>query len=298
MKAVWATVLLLSAAAASPAGAAVVRLKDGAALEGTVISSDSRELVIRTPAGPRRIDAALVRSVEYEAAPPAGPAPRPPPHAPPPEPWRSEDTNLLSFGFGLAAPLSSVDLHAVGGGRASEGDLGPAVGVRYLRSMTSRFAAGLDLDYLHRAGTDSPGLLPLADSSVTGDNLLILAVVRWRLIDHGSVRPYLLGGAGASRSWTRIESAPIRGFAWTDTNSDEARRLVDDSVWAFAAAARLGVDFDWEFADPAVIGLEAGWTGLESRTYGATRSGRDLGLTSVSSRLDLFTLALRWSLRW
>lgn len=290
MKAAWAAILLLLASASAPAGAAIVRLKDGAAIEGTVISADGRELVIRTPAGPRRVDAALVRSVEYEAA--------SPPYAPPSEPWRSEDKNLLSLGFGLAAPLSRVDFHAVGGGRASEGDLGPLIGARYLRSVTSRLAAGLDLDYLHRAATDSPGLLPLADSSVAGDNLLMLAVARWHLIDHGSVRPYLLGGAGASRSWTRIDSAPIRGFAWTDTNTDEARRLVDDSVWAFAAAARLGVDFDWEFADPAVIGLEAGWTGLESRTYGATRSGRDLGLTSVSSRLDLFTFAVRWSLRW
>ncbi|MBI2789536.1 MAG: hypothetical protein HYX59_12720 [Elusimicrobia bacterium] len=306
MKAAWAAVLLLlaaaappaGAAAAPPAGAAVVRLKDGASLEGTVISSDARELVIRTPAGPRRIDAALVRSVEYEAATPAGPTPSPPPAAPPSEPWRSGDKNIASFGFGLAAPLSHVDFHAVGGGHANEGDLGPLLSVRYLRSATSRLAAGLDLEYLHRPATVSPGLLPLADSSVSGDNLLMLAVARWHLIDHGSVRPYLLGGAGASRSWTRIESAPIRGFAWTDTGTDEARRLVDDSVWAFAAAARLGVDFDWEFADPAVIGLEAGWTALESRTYGATRSGRDLGLTSVSSRLNLFTLAARWSWRW
>lgn len=298
MKAAWAAVLLLLASAAPPAGAAVVRLKDGARIEGTVISSDARELVIRTPAGPRRVDAALVRSVEYEPAPLPAEAPRAPAYAPPPEPWRSDDKNLFSFGFGLAAPLSHVDFHAVGGGRASEGDLGPAVGVRYLRSVTSRLAAGVDLDYFHRAATDSPDLLPLADSSVVGDNLLMLAVARWHMIDHGSVRPYLLGGAGASRSWTRIESAPIRGFAWTDTGTDETRRLVDGSAWAFAAAARLGVDFDWDFADPAVIGLEAGWTALESRTYGATRSGRDLGLTSVSSRLDAFTLAVRWSLRW
>lgn len=283
--------------AAAPAGAAVVRLKDGARIEGTVVSATDREIVIRTAAGPRRVDAALVRSVEYETETAPAAAPRPP-AAPGKEPWRSEDRNIVSFAFGLAAPLDDVDFASIGGGRANDGDLGPLLGVRYLRSFSSRFAAGLDLDYLHRSATDSPNLLPLANASVFGDNLLMLAVGRWHLLDSGSARPYLLGGAGASRSWTRIEAAPIPGFAWTDTNTDETRRLVDDEAWAFAAAARLGVDFNWEFADPAVFSVEAGWTALESRTYGATRAGRDLGLSSVSSRLDLFTLAARWSLRW
>lgn len=290
--------LILLASTAAPAGAAVVRLKDGATIEGTVISATARELVIQTPAGPRRVDADLVRSVEYETAAPPPEKPRAPASAFPPEPWRSDEKNLFSFGLGLAAPLSDVDFAAVGGGRASDGDVGPLFGVRYLRSYTSRLSAGLDLDYLHRAATDSPGLLPLANASVLGDNLLMLTVARWHLLDRGAARPYILAGAGASRSWTRIEAAPIPGFAWSDTDTDETRRLVDDAAWAFAAAARLGIDFDWEFAGPGVFGLEAGWTGLVSRTYGATRSGRDLGLTSVSSRLDLLTIAARWSLRW
>lgn len=289
--------LLLLAAAAAPAGAAIVRLKDGATIEGTVLSATAKELVIQTPAGPRRVDAALVSTVEYEAAPLAE-RPRLTEAPPGSEPWRSDEKNSVSFAFGLAAPLDDVDFAAVGGGRANDGDLGPLLGVRYLRSFTSRFAAGADLDYLHRSATDSPSLLPLANASVFGDNLLLLAVARWRLIDHGVARPYVLGGAGASRSWTKIEAAPLPGFAWTDTNTDETRRLVDDEAWAFAAAARLGIDFNWDFADPAVFSVEAGWTALESRTYAATRAGRNLGLTSVSARLDLFTLAARWSLRW
>lgn len=294
MKPAGTLLLLLLAAAAVPAGGAVVRLKDGGRLEGDVVKADSRELVIRTAEGTRRVDAGLVQSVEYETPPPRAALPSPP-AAPA---WRSEDRNVVSFGLGLAAPLSSVDFKSIGGGEANDGDLGPILGVRWLRTMSGGLAAGLDMDYLHRSQTASPGLLPRADSSVAGDNLLLLAIARWHMTDRGVARPYLLGGAGASRSWTRIESAPIRGFAWTDTNTDEARRLVDDSVWAWAWTARAGVDFNWEFADPAVFGLEAGLTGLESRTYSATGAGRDLGLSTVSSRLNLFTLTARWSWRW
>lgn len=289
--------IVLLVSAVGPAGAAIVVLKDGARIEGTVLSATAAELVIQTPAGPRRIDAALVRSVEYEAAAPSAAAPAYPAE-PRKEPWRSGTDNLFSFGFGLAAPLNDVDFGAIGGGRANDGDLGPLIGVRYLRSVTPRFAAGVDLDYLHRAATDSPGLLPLANASVLGDNLLFMGIGRWHLIDHGTARPYLLGGVGLSRSWTRVEAAPIPGFAWTDTNTDETRRLIDDAAWAFAGTARLGLDLSWDFADPAVFTLEAGWTALQRRTYAATRSGRDLGLDSVTSRLNLFTFAARWSWRW
>lgn len=297
MKPAWFLLLFLLASAAPPAGAAVVRLKDGGRIEGSVISATPQEVVIQTAGGSRRIDAALVQTIEYE------------PSALPPAPskfspgWSGEPylpaagRNLFSFGLGLAAPLSDVDFGSIGGGSASNGDFGPLLGVRYLRAVTNRLAAGLDLDYLHRAGTNSPGLLPLANSSVSGDNLLILALARWYLIERGFARPYLLGGAGVSRSWMRVEAEPIRGFAWTDTNTDESRRLVDDSAWALAATARLGIDFNWDVTDPAVFGIEAGWTALKSRRYGATRSGQDLGLDSVTGRLNLFTLATRWSWR-
>lgn len=294
MKPALTLLLILLAAAATPARAAVVRLKDGGRIEGSVLSATAAEIVIQTGTGTRRIAADRVRTIEYETQ--APPAPQPA--------WSgasslpSEEKNLFSLGVGLSAPLSDVNFAGIGGGSASNGDLGPQVGVRYLRLVTRRFAAGMDFDYLHRAGTNSPGLLPLANSSVLGDNLLFMGIARWHLIDHGFARPYLLGGAGVSRSWTRIEASPISGFAWTDTNTAEVRRLVDDTVWAFAAAARVGIDFEWEFSEPAVFSLEGGWTGLENRRYDATKSGRDLGLEGVSGRLDFFTLAARWSWRW
>lgn len=292
-------VLLL--AAASAADAAIVRLKDGGRVEGTVLSATPQEVTIQTPGGARRIDAAAVQSIEYET-PPAdetratgtgvvvGSGE--------PLPSHRDDRNLLSFGFGLAAPLTDVNFGSIGGGSASNGDLGPLIGIRYLRSISGRLAAGAEFEYIHRGGTRSPGLLPRADASVYGDNLMFMGLLRWHLVERGSVRPYLLGGAGVSRSSTRIDAAPTPGFAWTDTNTDEARRLIDGSAWAPAGTARFGVDFDWEFAEPAVFSLEAGWTGVGDRRFSATSSGRDLGLASVEGRLNLFVLAARWSVRW
>jgi opacity protein-like surface antigen len=296
--------LILVLILAAPAHAAVVRLKDGGRVEGTVMSTTAREVLVQTSGGPRRIDAALVQSIEYES----GAAP-----ATTVVPSRSEpvgagesvyataphdEKNLLSFALGLAAPLSDVNFAPIGGGSANNGDLGPLIGIRYLRSLSRRFAAGVDFEYLHRSGTDSPSLLPLANASVFGDNLVFMGIARWHMTDGGRVRPYLLGGAGVSRSWTKIDAAPITGFTWTDTNTDEVRRLVDDAAWAFASTARVGVDFDWDFAEPAIFSLEAGWTGLESKRFGATRSGRDLGIEAVSGRLNFFVLAARWSVRW
>lgn len=292
-----AALVLALAAAAAPAAAAIVRLKDGGVLEGTVESATAVEVVVRTEAGIRRVDAARVQSIEYETA-PASRLRTTVVGAGEPEPRPFEGKNLFSFGLGLAAPLSDVDFGSIGGGTANNGDVGPLVGLRYLRSITNRFAAGFDFDYFHRGATDSPGLLPRANASVIGDNLLFLALARFHLVEGGSVRPYALAGAGLSRSWTRIDAAPLPGFAWTDTNTDEVRRLVDDGVWALAGAARLGVDFNWDFAEPAIFSLESGWTGVGGRRYAATRSGRDLGLESVSGRLNLFYLAARWSWRW
>lgn len=289
--------LLALAFAALPAAGAVVRLKDGGRLEGSIVSATAKEVVIQTESGPRRVDADRVQSIEYEAGKAAEP--------PNPQPgWAglSESTrdgkNLFSLGLGLAGPLSDIDFGAIGGGKANNGDLGPLIGLRYLRATSSRFAAGFDLDYAHRGGTNSPGLLPLADASVMGDNLLFMGIARWYIVPHGGARPYLLGGVGVSRSWTRVEASPIRGFAWTDTNTDETRRIIDGGAWAAAGTARLGIDFDWDFAGPTVFGLEAGWTGLQSRRYTATRAGNDLGLESVSGPLHLFVLAARWSWRW
>ncbi|UPT73167.1 MAG: hypothetical protein M0D55_14900 [Elusimicrobiota bacterium] len=244
----------------------------------------------------RRVDAALVRGIEYEA--PAAPAPAAPPASAASSTSGPPDKNVFSLAFGLGAPLDDVGFGAVGGGTANDGDIGPLLGARWLRELDGKLALGADLEYFHRGATNSPGLLPLANSSVSGDNFLFMGVARWYLTERGNARPYVLGGAGVSRSWTRVDSAPRPGFAWTDTNTDEARRLIDDGAWALAGTARAGVDFGWELMGPALFGLEAGYTWLQRRRFEATPAGRDLGLTGVDGALRVFTFAARWSWRW
>lgn len=294
-------IVLLLVAAASAADAAIVRLKDGGRVEGTILSATPQEVTIQTAGGARRIDAAAIQSIEYEtprAAETAATGAGVVVGSGEPLPSHRDDKNLLSFALGMSAPLSDVNFGSIGGGSAGNGDLGPLLGIRYLRALNGGLAAGAEFEYIHRGGTRSPGLLPRADASVYGDNLMFMGLLRWHLVARGAVRPYLLGGAGVSRSSTRVDAAPNPGFAWTDTNTDESRRLIDGSAWAPAGTARFGVDFDWEFAEPAVFSLEAGWTGVGDRRYAATARGRDLGLDSVKGSLSLFVLAARWSVRW
>ena len=287
MKALVCLFLLISLSA----GAATVRLKDGGTVEGTVEKADPTEVIVRTPAGPRRIPGAFVSGIDYEKV-AASPSPESKPAFDPVK-------DSFSAGIGLAVPLSGINFNAIGGGRARAGDTGGAVSLRWLHDLNPSVAAGLDFDYMHRSMTNSPGLLPLADAGVSGDDLLLLGVTRLYLRKERGARPYLLGGVGVARTWTQVDAQPRPGYAWTDTNTDETRRLIDDGAWGFAATARVGVDFDWESSFvPAVFGLEAGWTGIQSRRFAATQAGKDLGLTGIEHRLDVFSILAHWSWRW
>ncbi|MBI3563999.1 MAG: hypothetical protein HY079_02245 [Elusimicrobia bacterium] len=286
---------------AGTAGASIVVLKDGSAYMGTVVSATAREVVLYTPEGTRRFDAAAVRSIDYSAGGPSSKlaAPEPPPAPPPFEPLRERDEERLfgprrdhvSFEFGLAAPLSDVRFDEAGGGTASDGDVGPLFGLRYLRDVSPRWSAGGEFRFEGRGGTDSPGLLANADASVSGSSVLFLGLLR-RSFGRDGLRPYVLVGAGAHRTTTTIDAAPAAGFAWSDTGTGETRRLVDGDAWGAAATARAGVDFTPR--DPGELSLEAGWTLLSRETYAATARGRALGLTGVTAPLQLFTLAVRW----
>lgn len=202
--------------------------------------------------------------------------------------------NLLSPGIGPLVPLGGVDFHSIGGGDASNGDLGALIGLQYLRLLTPRLSAGLDVDYMSRSGTLSERLLPIAASSVFGDTWLALAVVRCSLRERGAARPFFLLGAGGHRTSTLIDARPHVGSAWADSQTRETRRLVDDGVWGPAASVRVGLDFVNDDGSPGIITFEAGWTGLASGHYDATPQGQSLGLSGVSGPINLFSVAARY----
>jgi hypothetical protein len=298
MKTLFFTFFL--AAITTDATAATVILKEGGRLEGTVVSSANGEVVLDTSQGRVSIDANRVQSIDYGAA--AAPAAAAAAPAPPfeyvrtrrvrREPLFDPNRQSLSLDFGLASPLTNVDFSGIGGGTAENGDVGPLIGLQYLYYTSPQVAWGLEMNYYNRSATDSPGLVPNSFAHVYGDSVLFLGDLKLTLTDRGSVRPYVLLGAGPHLTSTTVDAHPNPGFAWSDTGTTEPRRLVDGSSWGAALALRFGLDFG--FADPGVFGLEAGWTGLTNAKLQPTAQGQALGLASGSGMLNFFTLAARW----
>lgn len=293
-----ACVLALSAASAQ---AAVVHLKEGGYLEGVIITSTQAEVVIETAQGRVRVEMSRVRSIDQTAVPAPQPfaAPAASGEERPRRFFRRGDEayaagrQMLSVDLGLAAPMSGVRFSwTSGGGTVSNGGPGPALGLQYLYYGSPNVGWGLDFHSCSRGASESSGLFPSGESRVFGDTMLLLGVVKANLTDRGPVRPFVLLGAGGHLSSTVIDVRPLPGFAWSDTQTDEARRLVNGTAGGLAATARLGLDFG--FADPSVFSLEAGWTGLASASYRSTPQGEAQGISGVSGPVHYFTLTGRW----
>lgn len=208
---------------------------------------------------------------------------------------QAQRRRMVSIGFGLAEPVTKVHFGAVGGGAADNGDLGAAFGAQYVHYLTPRLGAGVEADYVNRSGTFSTRLYPAADASVRGDTWLMLALLRYTLREHGAARPFVLLGAGGAWNKTIVDVKPSQ---WADTGTRETRRLIDDSAWAPAASARLGVDLDLDAAAPGFVTLEAGWTRVARAGYDATPRGRALGLEGIRALLSFASFTARYSLRF
>lgn len=301
----WLLVLFATVSAA-PVEAAIVYLKDGSRLQGTVVSATAAEVQLYTGAGTIDIDAARIARIDYADAQPAPPRAQPPaaPEYPEPSvyhepgfhPWEPRPArDMLSIDVGLAAPISGVDFSAVGGGTGGNGDVGPLVGVEYLHSVTRLLSVGADFEYMYRSQTQSPNLLPGAITNVSGNTEMLLAVAKLSLTDRGRARPYLLGGLGVDNTSTNIESTPQPGYVWPD-GSNNTHDLVDASSWGLASTLRIGIDFN--VYDPVVFSVEMGWTELDNGRIPATSQGQQIGLAGLSGPLDFFTVAGRWGWRF
>jgi len=298
----FSLLLLFLSALSFPARAAVVFLKDGRQLQGTVVSATARDVQLHTEEGTLRIDAEKILRIDYAETAPAAP-PAAPPAATPPHRARPVDApagplnQIFSFGFGLATPLNSVDPASTGGNRARNGDTGVRLGVQYLYDLSPRLSAGLDVHYFNRSVTDDFGFVPSGHSEISGRTFMPLAVLKYALTDDGGpTRPYFLAGVGAHRTSLTINTQPLEGFTWSDTGTWETRRLVDDTHWGLASRAALGLDF---FAmDPVTMSFEIGWMGLHGSRYKGTVAGQDVGLDSVTGSLNALNVALQWGWRF
>jgi len=295
--------LALAVLLAAPLSAATIYLKDGTQVRGTVVSATANYVTVHTQDGAtRRITSDKIARIDY-AETPAPPPPSPAAAPPAPSEWRRlqqtgfESTKQqVDIGLGFAAPLGSIDFGSIGGGQGSNGDIGILVDGRYLYYRTPQLAFGAGIDFLHRSATDSTSLIQSADTNVWGNTVLLQALARYLFVDHGTTRPYIQAGLGPEHTSTFIDATPSPGFAWSDTNTAESRRLVDEGHWGLGGSVAVGLDF--EFTAPSVFSLELGWTGVSSAKYAATPAGQALGLTDVSGGVSYITVAARWGWRF
>lgn len=286
------------------ADAATVFLKDGSLVKGTIVGATARDVQLHTADGTLRISTERISRIEYSdaASTPETPAPSVPSDERPsdmvesfPLAYRTYERRPLnhhfSFDFGLAVPASEVSFSEAGGGSDDNGDSGGLFGFQYLYSFRPRWGLGLNMEFMNRSGADSSQLLPAADAEVSGNSFVIMPVIRYTLVKTGSVRPYLMAGIGANRTSTVIDAQPTIGFAWSDTSTDEPRRLINDRTWGLASTARFGIDFN--AAGPNIFSLELGWTRFDNPKAEASFAGRDLGVNGVTGDLDVLTIGGR-----
>ncbi len=187
----------------------------------------------------------------------------------------------FSLNLGLAAPLSSVNFHPIGGGSQNNGDVGPLVGLQYLYFPTSRLGLGCEFSYFHRDGVDSHDLLPNSHTDVYGDTLLFLAMMKYSLIARGERAPLYRGGRRrapcTSTVVTRLPAAASPGRtrgpedpgAWSTTTPGPSLRP-EDWGWILTCSDRLSSA--WRPAGSA-------WGAPNYRPRGRTRPwvGRHIG---------------------
>ena len=307
-KSILALLLAALALAGLDAEAAVVYLKDGSRLTGTVVGATARDIQLYTPDGTLRISTDRIASIDYQgAAPPSGAAAPAAPAEPAYQPQQARSRfargerqtpgpNYIGLDLGIAAPLSDVDFHPIGGGSASNGDVGASLGLQYLRYLSPQWAVGADFQWLDRTQTDSFGLLANSHAQVSGDSVVFMGLVKYDMIDHGDARPYVAAGAGFHSTNETIDAQPLAGFVWSDTLTDEPRRLVDQTRTGPAGTVRLGVDL--YVVEPSIISFEAGWTALGGDTYHATGQGKAIGLDGVSGPVHVLTINFKWGWRF
>ncbi len=302
--------------------AATVYLKDGSQVQGTIVGATAMDVQVQTSNGSVRLDATHIDHIDYSdtpAAPSAPPSVRSQPaQAPsqveqPPSPypyyrrrrWESEPPlgmsadlpEVFSINFGLVSPTSRISPDQTGGSSVSNGAGGALIGLQYLHRFGPHIQAGLDVNYFDRSSLTTEDLVPFARSDISGDTFMPLAVVKFSGGSESSfARPYVLAGVGPAYSTLTIDTRPLFGYSWNDTDTDESRRLVDGAKWGVGSRLALGVDF--HPGAPFVSGLEIGWLGASTKNFAGTTNGQLVGLNKATGSLGELSLAFHWGWRF
>ncbi len=279
--------------------AATVYLKDGGKIRGTIVGATAQYIQVNTPDGVLRINSDRISKVDYQegAATPEMSQPTPPPAMQqPPVPVRQGYTQEFAIEFGITAALSQVSLASAGGGSTDNGSAGALLGLQYLFKSGSNLSFGLCFEFLDRGLNDSFSLLPDAHSTVSGNSVILMPILKYFFNRNERVRPYILAGIGVDRTSTFIDAHPIFGFTWSDTLTDETRTLVDDANWGMTSMLRVGVEF-LQYYD-SFFAFELGWTGITNGKFLPTTAGQRLGINDVTGNISELIIGGKWGWRF
>lgn len=178
-----------------------------------------------------------------------------------------------SFGvkIGLNSPTSNVTV--VGSDR--NGDPSLMIGFEALKSF-KYVEAGVDVSLLKRAERSSTLLISNFNSTVSGESLVVLPVVRYVFLKESRFNPYIGAGLGISKVKTKGSAKPAPGYLWSDTLTSETRQIVNKSQTSAAYSVRVG--FEVKMSDSFSLGYEA--------SYNAQKGVRSLA-SGIVARVQL-----------
>ena len=207
-----------------------------------------------------------------------------------------DPANFFSVNLGMNQPRSYVDFTNVGGGKALNGKPGYAAGVQYLYHPSPVFGFGVEVDAATRSKRDSNILISNGKTTVSGQTVLAMLVMRLVALPHAFIHPYLLLGGGYHLTTLKMESKPLPGYSWADTGTMEQRSLYNSRAGGAAAMGRVGLEVP--LGDTLFLAAEGGLTSLGRVRFKPTPAAQALGFPPLQGTMLLGQAFLRVGARF
>jgi opacity protein-like surface antigen len=169
---------------------------------------------------------------------------------------------------------------------------GAAGGLQYLYFIRNSptLAIGPDILWSHESERGASEQLGNSDSH-GAEHLAIYQMLMKLAYPSGHVRPYVIGGMGASRASLKGDITPGAGVTWSDTGTSESRQTFDSVRVGFAGT--MGIGLDWFPRKHWFLGLEARYVALSRLEHKPTVAGERLGIRPVRDAEGLSSILLR-----
>lgn len=207
-----------------------------------------------------------------------------------------DPTNFFSVNLGMNQPRSYVDFTNVGGGKALNGKPGYAAGVQYLYHPSPVFGFGVEVDAATRSKLYSTALIPNARTTISGQTVVAMLVMRLVALPHAFIHPYLLLGGGYHLTTLKLDNEPPWGYGWADTGTTERRTLYNSRAGGAAAMGRVGLEVP--LGDTLFLAAEGGLTSLGRVRFKPTPAAQALGFPPLQGTMLLGQAFLRVGARF